>query len=330
MIRALAAALALWLTGMTTVAAATPARPAIAPSDEVFYHIFQRSFRDSNGDGQGDLNGITQSLDYIQSLGVTSILLTPLYPSHVYHNYFASSFEGIDPEYGTMADFGRLVRELHRRGMRIYLDMEFQYLAEDHPWWVAARRDRGSPFADYMLWDDRRRGIAEEGPFGLRAVEHFGGDTFAITTVDLNAAPVRAYFDRYMANWVDPDGNGRFDDGVDGFRLDHMMDDLDSKGLLTHLFTNFWRPMFTRLRAINPDVRFVGEQWDWQYGADYFRVADVDYMFGFPLHDAIVAFDRDRIVAAITGQQRAAPHGQGLSQLRRKSRHQPRRINPWG
>src|ERR1700692_4506251 len=74
-------------------------------NDEVIYHVFQRSFYDSNGDGQGDLNGIRQKLDYLQQLGVTALLLTPLYESVFYHNYFASDFKKIDPRYGNLKDY---------------------------------------------------------------------------------------------------------------------------------------------------------------------------------------------------------------------------------
>ncbi len=301
----------------TAPASAGPvsARPAIARpapatlEGEVVYHIFQRSFRDSNGDGHGDLNGITASLPYLHSLGVTAILLTPLYPSHVYHNYFGSSFEGIDPEYGTMDDFKRLVTALHQRGMKIYLDMEFQYLAEDHPWWVAARRDPKSPFADYMLWEDRAKGVAEKGPFNLRQIVHFGGPPFGVTTVDLKAAPVKTYVDAYLHDWVDPNHDGKFDDGVDGFRLDHMMDDLDSRGLLTNLFTEFWKPRFDKLRAINPRLTFIAEQFDWQYGAEYLTRGDTTAVFAFPLHDAIRAFDKAKLTEAITRTAQLTPPG---------------------
>ena len=180
-------------------------KPAVNILDEALvYHIFQRSFRDSNGDGHGDLNGITASLPYIQSLGVSAILLTPLYPSRVYHNYFATDFEGIDPAYGTNQDFQRLVAELHRRKMKIFLDMEFQYLAEGHPWWTAALADRKSPFANYILWQDRARGIAEDGPFQLRSINHFGRDTHGVTTVALKAPEVRAYVDRISTTGSTP------------------------------------------------------------------------------------------------------------------------------
>ena len=89
--------------------------PHAAPADlrdEVFYQIFTRSMRDSNGDGEGDLKGIADSLDYLKQLGVTSILLTPIYPSSFYHNYFASDFEGVDPEFGIAQRAGHRPRRL--------------------------------------------------------------------------------------------------------------------------------------------------------------------------------------------------------------------------
>src|SRR6202008_5002960 len=95
----LAAALAIGAAAHTPCVAADRAAEA-KPRGEGFYQIFVRSYRDSNGARIGDLNGIRRSLDYLSGLGVTSVLLTPIQPSHFYHNYFASSFEGVDPAYG--------------------------------------------------------------------------------------------------------------------------------------------------------------------------------------------------------------------------------------
>jgi glycosidase len=302
------------LTASPSAAAGLPgSEPVRAPDNvlenEVVYHIFQRSFRDSDGDGHGDLRGIQQSLPYLQTLGVTAILMTPLYPSRVYHNYFATDFEGIDPRYGTMEDYRALVTAVHAAGMKIYLDMEFQYLAEGHPWWTAAIADRSSPYADYMLWDDRAAGIAEEGPFGLRELYNFNRDTHGVTTVDLKHPAVRAYFDNYLHDWVDPNRDGDFTDGADGFRLDHMMDDLDSKGILTNLFADFWKPAFDRLRAINPELALIAEQWDWQYGEEYLTDADTSAVFAFPIHDAIRRWDRSALVTAINRTGEVTPEG---------------------
>jgi alpha-amylase len=279
-------------------------------ADEVVYHIFVRSFRDSNGDRQGDLNGISESIPYLQSLGVSAVLLTPLYPSRVYHNYFATDFTGIDPEFGTMDDFRQMVAKLHRADIKIYLDMEFQYVAQGHPWWTEAIADRKSPFDDFILWRDRAAGVAEDGPFNLRAFNHFGGTEEGVTTVALTAPKARIWFDRYMHDWVDPNRDGRFDDGVDGFRLDHMMDDLDNRGLLTNLFSDFWKPMFDRLRAINPDLTFIAEQADWNdYGGAYLSRADTSAIFAFPLHQALRRFDRDAIIVAAEQTGRITPEG---------------------
>jgi alpha-amylase len=126
----------------------------VANNEEIIYHIFQRSFYDSNGDMQGDLNGIRQKLDYLQRLGVTAVLLTPLYESVFYHNYFASDFKKIDPQYGTLKNYLSLVKELHRRGMKFYMDMETQYVTEDHIWWKDGIKKLKSPYSNYILYQD--------------------------------------------------------------------------------------------------------------------------------------------------------------------------------
>jgi glycosidase len=160
-----------------------------------------------------------------------------------------------------------------------------------------------------MLWDDRAAGIAEEGPFGLREIRNFNRDTHGVTTVNLSHPGVGAYFDAYLHDWVDPNRDGDFTDGADGFRLDHMMDDLDSKGILTNLFADFWRPAFDRLRAINPDIALIAEQWDWQYGEDYLTRADTSAVFAFPIHEAIRSWDRTALVTAITRTGEVTPPG---------------------
>src|SRR5690349_5628099 len=91
--------------------------PENNPQAEIMYHVFQRSFYDSNGDGHGDLEGMTAKLDYLQQLGVNALLLLPLYESEYYHNYFATDFEAIDKEYGSKEDFFGLVQAAHQRGM---------------------------------------------------------------------------------------------------------------------------------------------------------------------------------------------------------------------
>jgi glycosidase len=287
--------------------------PVAAPSaildNEVFYHIFTRSMRDSNGDGEGDLKGIEQSLDYLKTLGVTSILLTPLYPSAFYHNYFASDFEGVDLEFGTMADYRSLVAAVHARGMKIYLDQEFQYVAYDHPWYKSALGNPKSEYSDFLIFHGPENTKPEEGPFGITIAKRYPNDETGITTVNMKSPKVRAWATDYLLRWVDPNRDGDFADGVDGFRLDHMMDDLDNKGLLTNLFDDFWKPVFAELRRTNPKLSLIAEQWDWGYGGDFLRRGHVDAAFAFPLAAAIRSFDKAKIVEAIAKTEEAVPPG---------------------
>src|SRR6201986_1257556 len=267
--------------------------------EEIIYHIFQRSFYDSNGDQHGDLNGIREKLDYMQQLGVTAILLTPLYESVFYHNYFAGDFEKIDPKYGTMQDYLLLIKDIHRRGMKLYMDMETQYVTEDHIWWKDGINNPQSKYADYIIYDDVAHTKPTSIVYGLNGLLGYDSVYRKITTVNLNSPKVLDYNYLLFKYWMDPNGDGKFDDGVDGFRLDHMMDNLDNKGILPHLFDTFWNPLFSRLRKVNPQVSFVAEQANWaSFGVDYLTHGGVDRVFDFRLAFAIRSFKKTELIKA--------------------------------
>ncbi|HEX8811860.1 MAG TPA: alpha-amylase family glycosyl hydrolase, partial [Terracidiphilus sp.] len=121
----------------------------------VIYEIYPRSFQDSNGDGIGDLNGITERLDYLKNLGVDAIWLTPVYPSpQVDFGYDISDYTAIDPQYGTMADFDRLVAEAGKRNIRILMDMVMNHTSDQHKWFLASRSSRTNPYRDWYVWHD--------------------------------------------------------------------------------------------------------------------------------------------------------------------------------
>ncbi|MEY4805300.1 MAG: hypothetical protein RL331_1826 [Bacteroidota bacterium] len=264
---------------------------------EIMYHVCQRSFYDSNGDLQGDLNGLRQKLPYLQDLGITSILLFPLYEADCYHNYFANDFEKIDPEFGTMQDFLDLVKEVHRRGMKIYLDMETQYVTSEHLWWKDAVGNLDSQYSDYILFDDSAHQVPATMVFDLRILNGYDGKVITATTVNLKSKKVLAYNIQLFSYFLDPNQDGKFDDGVDGFRLDHAMDHLDAKPTLTNLFAEFWKPLIAALKDVNPDIKIVAEQANWaDYGFEYFEKATVDRMFGFGLQQAIQSFDKQQII----------------------------------
>ena len=296
------------LAGMTPPPARAAAPAAAQSQSQVFYQIFFRSFRDSSGDRIGDLKGLTAKLGYIRQLGATTVLLTPLQPSPYYHNYFATTFKAIDPAYGTMDDYFAFVRAAHAQGLKVYLDQEFQYVAEGHPWWRDSICKPHARHADYLLWKDKQHCVAE--PFlGKAKWAGYDGRDIGIAMVNLENPAVRDYFRDLLLYWADPhdDGSGR--DGVDGFRIDHMMDDLDHKGLDTNLFDGFWAPIFHALKTRRPALRILAEQADWGYGEKWLTRGRADMVFAFPLRGALVSLNKATIVENIRATDAATPAG---------------------
>lgn len=270
--------------------------PETNPPAEIIYHVFQRSFYDSNGDGQGDLKGMQEKLGYLQELGVNALLLLPLYESEYYHNYFATDFEAIDKEYGSKQDFFDLVQEAHKRGMKIYMDMETQYVTEDHAWWKDSYGKPGSDYSDYIVYNDSANLKPESIIFDITELPGYDGTKKKVATVKLHSPRVQEYNYNLFKYWMDPNGDGNFDDGVDGFRLDHMMDNLDWKNKFTHLFDTLWRPLITKLKQVNPKLIIIAEQAEWaSWGMEYYQQAGVDRVFAFRLKNAISSMNKNDI-----------------------------------
>jgi glycosidase len=296
------------LAGMAPSPARAAAPAAIQSQSQVFYQIFFRSFRDSSGDRIGDLKGLTAKLGYIRQLGATTVLLTPLQPSPYYHNYFATTFKAIDPAYGTMDDYFAFVRAAHALGLKVYLDQEFQYVAEGHPWWHDSICKPQAKYADYLLWTDKQHCVAE--PFlGKTKWAGYDGRDIGIAMVNLENPAVRDDFRDLLLYWADPHGDGSGRDGVDGFRIDHMMDDLDHKGLDTNLFDGFWAPIFHALKTRRPALRILAEQADWGYGEKWLTKGRADMVFAFPLRGALVSLNKATIVENIRATDAATPAG---------------------
>jgi alpha-glucosidase len=195
----------------------------------VIYEIYPRSFQDSNGDGIGDLNGIRQRLGYLETLGVDAIWIAPIFPSpQVDFGYDVSDYENIDPQYGTLADFDRLLAEAKSRNIRIVLDMVLNHTSEKHRWFIESASSRTNPKHDWYVWNDGKRDVRDKimppnnwvSLFGgsawewVPAVKQFYYHEFYRQQPDLNwRNPVveKAMFDT-MRFWLDR--------GVAGFRLD--------------------------------------------------------------------------------------------------------------
>jgi len=191
----------------------------------IFYELYVRAFCDSNGDGRGDLPGLTRNLDYLQQLGVDCLWLLPLYPSPLKDDgYDIADYYGIHPDYGTLDDFKTLLAEAHARGLKIIIDLVLNHTSDQHPWFQAARADRRSPYRNYYVWSDTDRKYAdariifldtEKSNWTWDAVAgQYYWHRFYATQPDLNFdnPAVRAEMLKVMRFWLEL--------GVDGFRAD--------------------------------------------------------------------------------------------------------------
>ena len=235
MIRRLLIALLLCFP-LTLAAAVPPGQTAPAQSSTpwwkgaTLYEIYPSSFQDSNGDGIGDLNGITQRMPYLEQLGVNGIWLSPIYPSpQVDFGYDISNYEAIDPQYGTMADFDRLLTTAKQHHIRILMDMVLNHTSDKDPWFQESRSSRNNPKRDWYIWRDPKGYTSDGKPippnnwqsgFGHSAwqwdatTKQYYYHRFYVQQPDLNwrnPAVEKAMFD-VMRFWLDK--------GVAGFRLD--------------------------------------------------------------------------------------------------------------
>lgn len=299
----------LFLLALAVAGLQTPPVRAAAQPPKLYYHIFVRSFRDSNGDRIGDLDGVRQKLSYIKSLHATDILLTPVQTSPFYHNYFSTDFYGVDPAYGGSQAMTRLIRAAHARGLRIILDEEFQYVAEGHPWWAQTQDRPGAPEGEFILYNDPAHNRDPEPFLTAPRYRTAAGRDVGIAMVNLASPRVRDYFSALLRRGLDPHGDGSLRDGVDGYRIDHMMDDLDGKHRLTGLFKTFWAPIFADLRRVNPKVQLIAEQSDWGYAQDWLERGGVDAAFAFPLRAALARLDKAAILSALAETESRTPPG---------------------
>ncbi|KON80693.1 alpha-glucosidase [Azoarcus sp. PA01] len=203
--------------------------------EAVVYQIYPRSFMDSNGDGIGDLNGITARLDYVKSLGVDVIWLCPVFGSPNDDNgYDISDYQAIMDDFGTMADFDRLLAEVHRRGMRLILDLVANHTSDLHPWFLESRASLNNPKRDWYLWRDGKDGREPnnwESIFKGSAWKHDAATgqyflhLFSERQPDLNwdNPEVRTAIYEMVRWWLDK--------GVDGFRLDAVSHKKKEPGL---------------------------------------------------------------------------------------------------
>lgn len=192
--------------------------------EAVVYQIYPRSFKDSNGDGIGDLRGVIEKLDYLKELGITVIWLCPCYPSpNADNGYDISDYRDIMPEFGTMADFDELLAKAHERGIRIVMDLVVNHSSDEHKWFQESRKSKDNPYRDYYIWRPGKDGHAPNnwGSYFTPSAWEYDDATkeyylhlFAKKQPDLNweNPKVREEVYSLMRFWLDK--------GIDGFRMD--------------------------------------------------------------------------------------------------------------
>ncbi|WP_274362288.1 alpha-amylase family glycosyl hydrolase [Paenibacillus thermotolerans] len=254
-----------------------PAEGATSPSDaafsaanqpsDVYYEIFVRSFRDSNGDGIGDLNGVTEKLDYLKELGIHGIWLMPVNPSPSYHGYDVTDYYGINPDYGTIDDMKRLLDEAHKRNIKVIMDLVINHTSSQHPWFTESAAGEDSPKRDWYVWADEDTNVGESSATGAAKAWYPKNGAYYLAPFwdgmpDLNMdnPDVRNELIAVGKHWLNL--------GADGFRLDaakHIYDNVASdknNPKTKEKNIEWWQQFRKEMERTKPDVVMVGEVWD--------------------------------------------------------------------
>lgn len=235
-----------------------------SPDDNyrTFYEIFVYSFCDSNGDGIGDLKGVTSKLDYLQALGIQGIWLMPIHPSTSYHKYNVSDYYAIDPDYGTIADFEELIAECEKRDIHVIIDLVVNHTGSEHAWFKEAvsylqnlpagaePSSEECKYLDYYFFSKENSGN------GSRPVEgtdwyYEGMFDFSMPDINLGSEPVREEIKNIMQFWIDK--------GVAGFRLDAAKE-FYSNSVDKNVEVLSW--IQQTATAMKPDCYLVAEVWE--------------------------------------------------------------------
>lgn len=258
---------------------ASESRPAGWWREAIFYEIFVRSFYDTDGNGIGDFNGITQKLDYIESLGANAIWLMPIHPSPSYHGYDVLDYYAVNPEYGTMDDFKNLLAEAHSRNIKIIIDLVINHSSSRHPYFVDASRGTDSEYRDWYVWSDQPGDRWHESPGGY----YYGYFCDCMPDLNFRNPDVTREIFNITQFWLQ-------EVGVDGFRVDaakHLIE--EGTKLENTDSTHVWfRDFYTFYKSVDDEAYAVGEI----YGAGAFLATtyfdQMDNVFNFELSSGIM------------------------------------------
>lgn len=252
--------------------------PVCASASGVIYEIFPGSFADFSGDGHGDFAGVAAKADYISSLGVSAVWLTPIYPSPSYHGYDVIDYCAINPKMGTMDDFDAMLSALHERGLSLYLDLVLNHSSREHPWFkqacAALASGEESPFTDYYNFS-KEPGANMHAVPGVSGMYYLGEFGDHMPDLNLDSEDVRREIEAILSFWLAR--------GVDGFRLDATT---HYYGGDTQQNTAFLTWLMQTARAIKPDVYVVGEAWTDDATIARMYESGISSLFHFSLADS--------------------------------------------
>lgn len=263
----------------------------------VVYQIYPRSFKDSNGDGIGDLNGIIEKLDYIKSLGIDVVWLNPVYESpNDDMGYDISDYRAIMKQFGTMDDFDRLLKGIHERGIKLIMDLVVNHTSDEHPWFLESKKSRDNPFRHYYHWWDAERGLPPNrwSIFDKESnawkydpeTNSYYFHIFSEKQPDLNweNPAVRKEVYDMMRFWMDK--------GVDGFRLDVITcisKDTSFPELPADMPASQWFPYYAK----GPNLHTYLQEMHREVFSKY-NCMNVGEASGVNIEDALLFTDEDR------------------------------------
>ena len=280
-------------------------------SDRIFYEVFVRSFADSDGDGIGDLAGLTDRLDHLNDsdptttddLGVTGIWLMPVAESPSYHGYDVTDYRSVEADYGTADDFRAFIAAAHERGIEVIVDLVVNHSSREHPWFQDGLTP-GSAHDDWYVWADEHPGIARSD--GARVWHEANGRFYygyfweGMPDLNLENEEVTAEIDSIASFWLD-------EMEVDGFRLDAARHLVEENETLENAEPTFeWLARFRdRLHADHPEALVLGEVFDSSVvSSRYIREGSLDLTFDFSLASAVITSLNSRDAGAVAAAHR--------------------------
>ena len=270
----------------------------------VCYEVFVRSFYDSNGDGIGDLRGLTQKLDYIAGLGADCVWLMPVAESPSYHGYDVTDYYKVEPDYGTNDDFKAFVAAAHKRHIRVLVDMVLNHTSSEHPWFQEALRDTAAPHRAWYRWSQTPGNNWHHSP--VRDEYYFGLFWSGMPDLNYETPAVLEEMKRVAQYWLK-------DMGVDGFRLDAVRNlveqgDQVSNTPQTHAVLHDYG---SYVRSIAPQSYTIGEVWDSTGAILPYYPDQLDAYFAFPVSEALMEAVKTgktgRLLSEVTRFQSAVP-----------------------